>query len=105
MQKHIDIIKFMEIILATNCKRCEVICKLVENIDPKTNIFPGNNPALHRLTNVSLPTVCQTLLWLQRLNFLKKTRNNNIMINPDFVYHGTKAHRKKLEQNYIEYKG
>lgn len=68
----------------------------------KENQFIGTHRYIADKTNISLPTITETMRVLQESNFLIKVRNGFYRANPDVIFKGGKTDRMNVLLRYSE---
>lgn len=68
----------------------------------KENQFIGTHRYIAEKTNISLPTITETMRVLQESNFLIKVRNGFYRANPDVIFKGGKTDRMNVLLRYTE---
>jgi len=66
----------------------------------KDNQFIGTQRYIADKTNISLPTITETMKVLQESNFLIKVRNGFYRANPDIIFKGGKSDRLNVLLRY-----
>lgn len=68
----------------------------------KENQFIGTHRYIAEKTNISLPTITETMKVLQDSNFLIKIRNGFYRANPDVIFKGGKNDRMNVLLRYTK---
>jgi hypothetical protein len=85
-------------------KKIIIMTWFLENRDKKDNMIHATQRMIAKETNVSLPTVTETITIMQEQNVLLKVRNGVYQLNPELIFIGDNPERMDVLLTYKETK-
>lgn len=94
---------FLAVLGIFESKQLEVVCYIMENTDPSTNLFIGTMTNIAREIGVSPTTVNNAIQRLKGANFMVVTETPSVYrVNPDIMVKGSEAKKRGLVITYTE---